>query len=170
MKLNHLLILGLVSGLIVGCVREAVNMQFTTVSMNTDALSIMPSAQANTPPKSARSLSGTFVSGEHKTQGTVRITNQNGRLLLKLEESFKTSEMGPDLVIVLHRSNNVIGSTKPPAYPLKKGDYVVLTPLKKFRGAQTYTIPNNINLADYKSVAIWCRKFNATFGAASLRR
>ncbi|MEH1971040.1 DM13 domain-containing protein [Nostoc sp.] len=25
-----------------------------------------------------------------------------------------------------------------------------------------------MNLADYKSAAIWCRQFNATFGAAKL--
>lgn len=104
---------------------------------------------------------------QHKAQA--RITNKNGKSVLNLEQSFKTSEMGPDLVVILHRSENVIGSTKPPSYPLKKGDYIVLAPLKKFSGAQTYTIPNNIKLANYKSVVIWCRKFNATFGAATLK-
>ncbi|MEH2407615.1 MAG: DM13 domain-containing protein [Nostoc sp.] len=44
----------------------------------------------------------------------------------------------------------------------------MLAPLKKYSDAQTYPIPNNINLADYKSAAIWCRKFNPTFGAANL--
>jgi hypothetical protein len=72
------------------------------------------------------------------------------------------------LVVILHRSDNVIGSTKPPSYSLKKGDYVVLGRLQKFSGAQSYAIPKNINLADYKSAVIWCRKFNATFGAAKL--
>ncbi|HYX14670.1 MAG TPA: DM13 domain-containing protein, partial [Nostoc sp.] len=43
-------------------------------------------------------------------------------------------------------------------------------PLKKYSGAQTYSIPQSINLADYKSAAIWCRKFNATFGAANLNQ
>lgn len=72
------------------------------------------------------------------------------------------------MVVILHRSDNVINSTKPPSYPLKKGDYIILAPLKKYSDAQTYPIPNNINLADYKSAAIWCRKFNPTFGAANL--
>jgi hypothetical protein len=72
------------------------------------------------------------------------------------------------LVVVLHRSPNVIGSTKPPTYPLKTGDYVFLARLQKFSGTQRYAIPATVKLADYKSAVIWCRKFNATFGAAKL--
>ena len=75
--------------------------------------------------------------------------------------------IGPDLVVVLHRSNNVLGSTKPPSYPLKEGEYIVLAPLQKFNGTQSYAIPSNVNLKDFQSAVIWCRKFNATFGAAS---
>lgn len=112
--------------------------------------------------------SGSFVSGEHTTQGTARITTKNGKSFLELDQSFKTSNLGPDLVVILHRSDNVIGSTKPPSYSLKKGDYVILGRLQKFSGTQTYAIPDNINLAEYKSAVIWCRKFNATFGAAKL--
>lgn len=118
--------------------------------------------------KAATTRTGKFVSGEHATQGTARIVTQNGKSTLELDSSFKTSEMGPDLVVILHRSDNVLGSTKPPAYALKAGDYVVLAPLKKFSGAQTYSIPNSVNLANYKSAVIWCRKFNATFGVAKL--
>lgn len=112
--------------------------------------------------------SGTFVSGEHPTQGTVRLVTKNGKSSLELDRTFKTSDMGPDLVVILHKSDNVIGSTKPPAYPLKEGDYTILAPLKKFSGAQSYAIPEGVNLANYKSAVIWCRKFNATFGAAKL--
>ncbi|KOP24209.1 electron transfer protein with DM13 domain protein [Hapalosiphon sp. MRB220] len=112
--------------------------------------------------------SGSFVSGEHTTQGTARITAKNGKSFLELDQSFKTSNLGPDLVVILHRSDNVIGSTKPPSYSLKKGDYVILGRLQKFSGTQTYAIPDNINLVEYKSAVIWCRKFNATFGAAKL--
>ncbi len=111
---------------------------------------------------------GNFVSGEHTTQGTASITTKSGQSFIELDKSFKTSSSGPDLVVILHRSDNVIGSTKPPSYSLKKGDYIVLGRLQKFSGAQSYAIPKNVNLADYKSAVIWCRKFNATFGAAKL--
>lgn len=111
---------------------------------------------------------GNLVSGEHPTSGRVQIVQQGNDRILELGPDFKTSDMGPDLVVILHRSPNVIGSTVPPAYPIKKGDYVLLAPLKSFSGAQRYPIPSAINLADYASAAIWCRRFNATFGAAQL--
>jgi len=113
--------------------------------------------------------SGSFVDGEHPTSGTVRIVNRDGKRVLELDRAFKTSTSGPDLVVILHRSGDVIGSTVPPAYPIKEGEYVVLAPLQKFSGAQSYAIPDNINLDDFKSAAIWCRRFNATFGAATLK-
>lgn len=174
MKLQHLLILSLASLSIVGCVKELSYQQLNTNPLIASVATPVTLNQVQNFNQVAQSSdannikSGSFVSGEHKTQGTVRITTKNGKSFLSLGQSFKTSESGPDLVIVLHRSHNVISSTKPPSYPLKRGDYVVLAPLKKFQGSQTYQIPNNIKLSDYKSVAIWCRRFNATFGAASL--
>ncbi|MGG6263673.1 DM13 domain-containing protein [Leptolyngbya sp. AN03gr2] len=45
----------------------------------------------------------------------------------------------------------------------------IYTQFKQFNGAQTYEIPADVNLNDYKSAAIWCRRFNATFGAATLK-
>jgi Electron transfer DM13 len=112
--------------------------------------------------------SGQFVRGEQPTRGGASIVTKNGRSLLQLDSAFKTSSQGPDLVVVLHRSDNVLGTTQAPNYALKGGDYVVLSRLKKYSGAQTYAIPANINLANYRAAAIWCRKFNATFGVAQL--
>lgn len=100
----------------------------------------------------------------------VRIVTKNGKSSLELDRAFKTSEMGSDLVVIPHRSEDVIGSTKFPAYSLNKGDYAIMAPLKETSGAQSYFIPDDIKLDDYKSAAIWCRKFNATFGAAQLNR
>ncbi|NJO44076.1 MAG: DM13 domain-containing protein [Cyanobacteria bacterium CRU_2_1] len=113
--------------------------------------------------------SGSFQSGEHPTQGTARIVSQEGRNVLELDEAFQTSTSGPDLFVILHRSDNVLGSTEPPIYPLTEGEYVVLAPLQAYSGAQSYAIPDDINLNEYQSAAIWCRQFNATFGAALLQ-
>jgi Electron transfer DM13 len=112
--------------------------------------------------------SGQFVRGEQATRGGASIVTKNGRSFLQLDSAFKTSSQGPDLVVVLHRSGNVLGTTQAPNYALKGGDYVVLSRLKKYSGDQSYAIPANINLANYRSAAIWCRKFNATFGVARL--
>ncbi|MDS3862150.1 DM13 domain-containing protein [Thermosynechococcaceae cyanobacterium BACA0444] len=112
--------------------------------------------------------SGQFVAGEKPTKGMAKIVNQGGKKVLQLDQAFNTSSMGPDLVVILHKSKNPIAGAKAP-FSLKSGDYVVLAPLQKFQGAQSYTIPENVNLANYKSVGIWCRKFNATFGYAALQ-
>jgi hypothetical protein len=112
--------------------------------------------------------SGQFVRGEQATRGGASIITKNGRSFLQLDSAFKTSSQGPDLVVVLHRSRNILGTTQAPNYALKGGDYIVLSRLKKYSGAQTYAIPANINFANYRSAAIWCRKFNATFGVATL--
>ncbi|WP_315790896.1 DM13 domain-containing protein [Fischerella sp. JS2] len=174
MKLKHLLILSLSSVAIVSCVREIKNNQSNKSLMAVNTSVPMSSTQAESLVQLAQSQqstvtkSGTFISGEHTTQGTVRITNKDGKLFLELDQSFKTSESGPDLVVILHRLDNVLNSTKSPSYPLKEGDYIIIAPLQKYSGTQIYSIPSNINLVDYKSVAIWCRKFNATFGTANL--
>ncbi|MBG1261736.1 DM13 domain-containing protein [Nostoc commune] len=174
MKLRYLLIMGLSSLVMVGCAREVSSNQANKSPITVNASVPVPSTHAKPlaklaqSPDSAAIKSGTFLSGEHTTQGKASITTKDGKSFLDFDESFKTSESGPDLVVILHRSDNVINSTKPPSYSLKKGDYIILAPLQKYSGAQTYSIPQNINLADYKSIAIWCRKFNATFGAANL--
>ncbi|PMB06282.1 electron transfer protein with DM13 domain protein [Fischerella thermalis CCMEE 5273] len=174
MKLRYLLILSLSAVVIVGCVREVKNNQSNESLMTVNTSVPVSSTQAESLFQLAQSQqstvtkSGTFVSGEHTTQGTVRITNKDGKSFVELDPWFKTSESGSDLVVILHRSDNVLNSTKPPSYPLKEGDYIIIAPLQKYSGTQTYSIPNNVNLTDYKSVAIWCRKFNATFGVANL--
>ncbi|GAB4148169.1 MAG: hypothetical protein Fur0046_26640 [Cyanobacteria bacterium J069] len=111
--------------------------------------------------------SGTFVSGEHPTQGTARIVTEGGQRFLEFGENFRT-DSGPDLTVILHRSADVIGSTTPPAYAIREGDYVVLAELQQTQGAQRYAIPDSVNLDDFNSAAVWCRRFNATFGAAGL--
>jgi hypothetical protein len=127
-----------------------------------------PSSPATTAEASQVLRSGTFVDGEHPTQGMARIIQQGNQRILELDQAFQTSTSGPDLVVILHRSPDVIGSTVPPAYPIKPGDYVLIAPLKAYRGAQRYVIPVTIQSDNFASAAIWCRQFNATFGAARL--
>ncbi|NQV10188.1 MAG: DM13 domain-containing protein [Cyanobacteria bacterium] len=113
--------------------------------------------------------SGSFVSGEHPTKGAAQLVKENNKYRLDLNQDFSTSTSGPDLVVVLHRKADVIASTIPPAFPINEADYVLLAPLKSYSGAQSYPIPESINLDEFKSAAIWCRRFNATFGSATLQ-
>jgi hypothetical protein len=103
--------------------------------------------------------SGNFEKSEHPTSGAAQIVIQNGKKYLKFDSSFQ-SESGPDLFVILHRQDS------PKSYG--KADYVSLGRLKKVSGKQMYAIPNGVNIAKFKSVVIWCKKFNATFGFAPL--
>lgn len=155
MKLKYLIILAIT--LTYGCTTEA------SVTQPPAKPSV---ATVNTSTQNIKS--GTFVAGEHDTTGSARIVSENGKNYLELDAAFKTSNLGPDLYVILHRSDDVLASTQPPAYPLKTGDYVILGRLQNYSGAQRYAIADNIKLANYQSVVIWCRTFNATFGTAKL--
>ena len=50
----------------------------------------------------------------------------------------------------------------------KKIERVELGKLKGNEGDQNYTIPAGTDLSKFKTVAIYCERFNATFGAAPL--
>jgi Electron transfer DM13 len=159
---------------LLGCTRDTVTQQSGSNAVSespkfNDPVANSPSPQTAQSSQLSVLRSGEFVDGEHPTQGTVRIVEQNNQRLLELDQTFTTSTSGPDLVVILHRLADVIGSTTPPAFPIKEGDYVLLAPLKSYSGAQSYLIPASLNLDEFKSAAIWCRRFNATFGAATLK-
>ena len=109
----------------------------------------------------SKQKSGMFVAAEHPTKGAVSIINEKGKRYLEFDNTFK-SDMGPDLYVILHRAAAL------PKGGLQKQDYTTISRLQKVSGTQRYVIPNNVNLANYRTVAIWCRMFNATFGCALL--
>ena len=171
MKFKQLIILSSTLFLSVSCAsKTAINQPLSeTASPVPNAAVAAPTTSPITAPTIATQY-GTFVAGEVPTEGTAQIITKNGDRYLELDSSFKTSNQGPDLFVILHRSDDVLGSTEPPAYPLQEQDYVILGALQEFSGAQRYSIPENVNLDDYKSAVIWCRQFNATFGVATFNR
>ena len=106
--------------------------------------------------------SGAFIAAEHSTTGIAQIVTENGHRYLVLDEAFSTSEQGPDLHVLLEMTD------KPPQQYQNFNSYVNLGKLQKYSGTQRYPIPDSINLSNYKSVVIWCRMANATFGYAPL--
>ncbi len=89
----------------------------------------------------------------------MRLVTENGKRYLELDRAFKTDNR-PDLFIILYCSE------KPPTNGIKEKDYTSIGRLQKISGTQRYAIPASVNPADFGSVAIWCRLFNATFGFA----
>jgi Electron transfer DM13 len=51
---------------------------------------------------------------------------------------------------------------------LKETMFVDLGGLRAFKGSQRYPIPADVNLADYKSVIIWCERFGVLISPADL--
>jgi hypothetical protein len=108
--------------------------------------------------------SGGFAGIVHKTSGrAIILRTADGGHILRLE-NFNTSN-GPDVRVYLVKGTNAKSSDF-----IKAGsaNFVDLGALKGNIGNQNYPIPANVNLDDYNSVSIWCRRFAVNFGAADL--
>jgi hypothetical protein len=108
---------------------------------------------------------GTFVSHEHETTGTVRLLElPDGRQVLRLE-GLDTSN-GPDLKVWITDQEVVDGPSGWSVFD--DGRYVDLGSLKGNKGSQNYAIPAGTRLDGLRSVSIWCDRFDVSFGAAEL--
>jgi hypothetical protein len=109
--------------------------------------------------------SGNFVSHEHSTTGTVQLVQlADGRRQLVLLD-LSTSD-GPDLWVWLTDQKVVMDSSG--WHVFDDGRYLQVGRLKGNRGNQVYDLPTTADLAGYRSVTIWCRRFTVSFGAAEL--
>ncbi len=158
MKFNKLAGLGIASVVLFG--------SFGQLAVNAQPAQALKATQTTIVAKKSQSLiaSGSFVTVEqdHPTNGIAKIVKVNGKRYLEFDKAFTTAR-GPKVRVVLHRKNTV-------PVNLKAENYVTIAQLKKFDGAQRYEIPANLDLNDFESVAIWCEKFNVTFGYANLQK
>jgi len=91
----------------------------------------------------------------HKAGGTFEITTAGGKSELRLGKDFSV-EKGPAVYVVLSQGEQ----GGPTGLRLGK--------LKKFSGEQTLAIPSGTDLSGYSHVVLWCKKYDATMGAAPL--
>lgn len=106
-------------------------------------------------------VTGTFMSRDHGTSGTVRLLElADGSRVARLEGL--DTENGPDLYLYL--STSAAGGPE----QAFDDDYVSLGRLKGNLGDQNYELPAGTDLSRYRSVVIWCDRFNSAFGAADL--
>jgi hypothetical protein len=105
---------------------------------------------------------GEFASLEHTTSGTVLMLElDDGSRFLRLQD-LDTSN-GPDLRVIL--------SEQPLSddwHVWDDGRYVDLGALKGNLGSSNYAIPARVDLADFETAVIWCRRFAVGFGVAPL--
>ncbi len=158
MKFNKLAGLGIASIVLFGSVGQ--------LAINASPAQAQRARQGVTIAKKSQSLiaSGSFVTTEqdHPTNGIARIVKVNGENYLVFSKNFTTAR-GPKVRVVLHRKSTV-------PVNLKKENYVTLANLQRFDGAQSYKLPANFDVNEFKSVAIWCEEFNVTFGFARLQK
>jgi hypothetical protein len=142
----------------VWCRRFSVN--FTTAPLAAEGGAAATSSSASVAP--APILSGRFHSNAHETAGTATVYRLgDGRRVLRLTE-FATSN-GPDVRVYLVAASDVTDNET-----VKKAGFVELGKLKGNRGDQNYDIPADLDLAKYRAVTIWCRRFSVNFGTAPL--
>jgi hypothetical protein len=105
---------------------------------------------------------GSFHSNAHETKGMATIYRRpDGSRILRLS-SFETSN-GPDVRVYLVAAPDVNDNAT-----VKSAGFVELGKLKGNKGDQNYDVPASLNLGKYKSVTIWCARFNVNFGTAPL--
>lgn len=107
---------------------------------------------------------GSFHSNAHDTRGTATILSlSDGRRVLRLT-NFATSN-GPDVRVYLVAAPDVQDNAT-----VKTAGFVELGPMKGNIGDQNYEIPATVDLASYRTVTIWCKRFSVNFGSAPLAK
>src|ERR1041385_1414147 len=106
--------------------------------------------------------SGEFHSGAHETKGTATVFQlADGKKTLRLTD-FATSN-GPDVHVYLVAVNDAKDNDT-----VTKAEFVDIGSLKGNIGNQNYELPANTDLAKYRAVTIWCKRFSVNFGTAPL--
>lgn len=99
----------------------------------------------------------------HKGSGNAGLYRlDSGSYIVRLEDLNVTN--GPDLRLVLAQHPDPGSSAD------VKVDYFDLGELKGNVGNQNYEIPAEVDIAQYGSVAVWCRAFGVLFSAAPLQQ
>jgi len=121
-------------------------------------------AMPNAPGASAQPLeSGQFYSILHPTAGTATIFQMGDGTRVLRFTSFSTSN-GPDVHVYMVAADDAKDIST-----VQKAGFVDLGVIKGNRGDQNYRLGSDLDLAKYRAVSIWCKRFSVNFGAAALR-
>ncbi|HET6977926.1 MAG TPA: DM13 domain-containing protein [Pyrinomonadaceae bacterium] len=126
-------------------INQKVNEQFPTASATNNQLAM-----------------GEFHNGAHETKGMATVFQlADGKKTLRLT-NFATSN-GPDVHVYLVAANDAKDNDA-----VTTAGFVDLGSLKGNIGDQNYELPANADLAKYRAVTIWCKRFSVNFGTAPL--
>ena len=126
-------------------INQKVNEQFPTASAASNQLA-----------------SGQFHNGAHETKGMATVFQlADGKKTLRLT-NFETSN-GPDVHVYLVAAQDAKDDNT-----VTTAGFLDLGSLKGNIGDQNYELPANVDLAKYRAVTIWCKRFGVNFGTAPL--
>ena len=126
-------------------INQKVNEQFPTASAANNQLA-----------------AGEFHNGAHETKGMAAVFQlADGKKTLRLS-NFATSN-GPDVHGYLVAAQDAKDNDA-----VTKAGFLDLGSLKGNIGDQNYELPANADLAKYRAVTIWCKRFSVNFGTAPL--
>lgn len=142
---------------------RAVTIWCRRFSVNFGTAPLMQSSMSASMPAPQMLLAaGSFHKVAHDAQGYAMVHHlADGRRILRFTE-FETSN-GPDLQVYLVAATDATDSDT-----VKKAGFVTLGALKGNQGDQNYDIPADLDLAKYRAVTVWCRRFGVNFATAPL--
>jgi len=144
-------------------INKTVNESLTAAIPETATGVAAPSAPGSDLSAPTVLASGRFHGNAHETTGIATILNVGQGRVLRLTD-FATSN-GPDVRVYLVAADDVNDDAT-----VKTAGFVELGPLKGNRGNQNYDLPESLDLARFRTVTIWCKRFSVNFGSAPLVR
>jgi Electron transfer DM13 len=106
--------------------------------------------------------SGNFHGVAHTTHGVATLYRlPDGKRALRFTD-FETSN-GPDVQVYLVAAPDASDNET-----VTKAGFVPLGALKGNIGDQNYDVPSDLDLAKYRAVTVWCRRFGVNFATAPL--
>ena len=121
----------------------------------------LPTQQSGALPRPL--VSGQFYSILHPTAGMATIYQMgDGSHVLRLS-AFSTSN-GPDVHVYV-----VAADDAKDVATVQQAGFIDLGVIKGNIGDQNYAL-GDVDLAKYRAVSIWCKRFSVNFGAAALRQ
>ena len=107
--------------------------------------------------------SGAFRGLEHDAAGSASLVRVDGTVYVRFDKDFRVLN-GPDLVVYLSKQDATSDASR-----FATG-FVSLGELKGNRGSQNYAVSAKVDPAEYRSVVVWCRRFNVGFAVAPLEQ
>jgi hypothetical protein len=105
---------------------------------------------------------GSFRGIAHETKGTASIYQlPEGRKVLRFS-NFETSN-GPDVHVYLVAAPDAQDNDT-----VKNAGFIDLGSIKGNIGDQNYDLPADVDLAKYRAVTVWCKRFGVNFATAPI--